>query len=316
MTPWNTMADALVARHGEKVYKLPVSLPITCPNRDGCVGVGGCTFCGAEGGSFENEENSMPVKEQLAMGRKRTAKYKSKKYIAYFQNFSNTYLPMDTLREHLYASNEEDIVGVTLSTRPDCFTVNHAIMLSDFQKDTGKEVTVEFGLQTVNPRTLEKVNRGHSVADFVRAQLLLNRYGLRSCVHMILNFPWDTTKDVIEGAKLISTLDADEVKLHALYIVKGTRMGTDYANGAFEMKSVEQYKSDVIAFIRHLHPEMIVQRVIGRAPEENSLFCNWNMSWWKIRDEIIQEMVYNGWKQGDLFSTDQGIEYGNNLHKN
>lgn len=316
MTPWNTMADALVARHGEKVYKLPISLNITCPNRDGCVGIGGCTFCGEEGGSFENEENSLSVKEQLANGRERTKKYKANRYIAYFQNFSNTYLPMEQLEQMVREANEEDIVGVTISTRPDCFSENHARLLGALQNELQKEITIEFGLQTTNLRTLERVNRGHTPADFTRAVLLAKQEKLRTCAHMILNFPWDSTADVIEGAKLLSILGVDEVKLHALYILNDTVLGHQYERGEFTMKSDKQYKDNVIAFIRHLHPEMIVQRVIGRAPEENSLFCNWNRSWWAIRDEIIEEMVYNGYKQGDLFSSYQGIEYGNRFQQN
>lgn len=301
------MADDLVRRYGEKVYKLPVKLHATCPNRDGTTGTGGCIFCGEEGGSFENEDANLSIPKQLESGRKRTAKYGAKKYIAYFQNFSNTYLSLESLERAMEECVQEDIVGITVSTRPDCVAKAHADLFRDFENRTGITITVELGLQSTNRKTLEILNRGHSPADFVRAQLLLHEGGIRSCVHLIPNLPWDDPEDVVEAAKLVSTLKVDEVKLHALYIVKGTVLGNRYERNEFEMGSVDEYKERVIGFLRHLREETVVQRVIGRAPEEASLFCNWGMSWWKIRDEIIAQMVYNKWQQGDLFLSDQGI---------
>lgn len=307
MMPWRTMSDALVERYGEKVYKLPVKIDCTCPNRDGRVGRGGCIFCGDEGGSFENESERMPIAEQLASGKVRTKKYGAKKYIAYLQNFSNTYLKIPALRQALHDCMQEDIVGITISTRPDCFATVHAKLMKDFQEEYGVDITIELGLQSSNRKTLQILHRGHTPADFVRAQRLVTEHGLRSCVHLIPNLPWDDPEDVIEAAKLVSALGVQEVKLHALYILKNTELGRMYSNGEFIMGSVEEYQERVIAFLRHLDPKIIVQRVIGRAPEENSLFCNWGMSWWKVRDEIIAKMVYNSWTQGDLFPNDQGI---------
>lgn len=307
MRPWRSMSSRLMEKYGEKVYKIPIKLDLTCPNRDGTRGTGGCIFCGEEGGSFENEPACTPISVQLDRGRERLRKIDAHKFIAYFQNFSNTYMTLDALREILQECRAEDITGVAVATRPDCLHREHAKLLQQFQKDTGKEITVELGLQSPNRSTLVKINRGHSPADYVRAQLLLREFGLRSCTHLIPNLPWDTKADAVEAAKLVSALEVDEIKLHALYIVKGTALGQMYEKGEIAMGSREDYIETVILFLRHLAPDVVVQRVIGRAPEENSLFCNWNTSWWKIRDEISKQMVYNGWKQGDLRERDLGI---------
>ncbi|NLK57819.1 MAG: TIGR01212 family radical SAM protein [Tissierellia bacterium] len=307
MRPWRTMSSRLMEVYGEKVYKIPIKLQLTCPNRDGTAGRGGCIFCGEEGGSFENEPAGTPIHEQLARGRKRLEKIGPKKYIAYLQNFSNTYMPVPVLKNILTACLEEDITGIAIATRPDCFREEHADLLQELQRNSGREITVELGLQSPNHSTLKKINRGHSPADYVRAQLLLRDYGLRSCVHLIPNLPWDNKEDAVEAAKLVSALGVDEVKLHALYIVKDTALGRMYERGEIRMGTKEEYQETVILFLRHLSEDMVVQRVIGRAPKKNALFCNWNTSWWKIRDEIASQMVYNGWKQGDLREQDRGI---------
>ncbi len=116
------------------------------------------------------------------------------------------------------------------------------------------------------------------------------KYNIRTCAHLILNLPWDNMVDVIENAKVLNALRIDEVKLHALYIVDGTILGEMYKNGEVELISKEEYQERVIKFLEYLDEDIVVQRIIGRAPEENSLFVNWNESWWKIRDEIVEEM--------------------------
>lgn len=307
MRPWRSMSSRLQEKYGEKVYKIPIKLDLTCPNRDGTKGTGGCIFCGEEGGSFENEPACTPIPVQLERGRERLRKIGAYKFIAYFQNFSNTYMPLSALKRIVEACDADDITGIAIATRPDCLHEAHADYLAQVQRETGREITVELGLQSPNRSTLVKINRGHSPADYVRAQLLLRDYGLRSCTHLIPNLPWDTKEDAVEAAKLLSALGVDEVKLHALYIVKNTVLGRMYENGEFTMGTRDEYIETVILFLRHLDERVVVQRVIGRAPEENALFCNWNTSWWKIRDEITSQMVYNGWKQGDLRERDLGI---------
>jgi len=130
--------------------------------------------------------------------------------------------------------------------------------------------------------------------------LRIKKFGLQSCVHLILNLPWDDELDVIEDAKILSALGVDQVKLHALYIVKGTAMAKDYEAGKIKMITLPEYEDRVIKFLEHLSPEIVLQRIIGRAPEENTLFSNWHTGWWKIRDHIINVMRQEGRYQGRL----------------
>ena len=290
-------SDFLREKFGEKVYKLPVKLDLTCPNRDGTCGVGGCIFCGEEGGSFENNFGS--VRDQLLKNKELIKnKYKANKYIAYFQNFTNTYMPFEDFKRVIEESLIEGVVGISISTRPDYLPKRHLDYLEELNKNYF--VTVEIGLQTPNYHSLKKLNRGHGLSEFIDAALKLKKRNLNVCTHIIIGLPWDDDLDIIECAKILNVLGIDEVKIHALYILKDTALGKMYERGEIETISLDDYKKKVIVFLRNLKDDIIVERIIGRAPYENSLFCNWNTSWWKIRDDIINVMHENGYAQGDL----------------
>lgn len=290
-------SDFLREKFGEKVYKLPVKLDLTCPNRDGTCGFGGCIFCGEEGGSFENNNGS--VREQLLQNKEHIKKkYKANKYIAYFQNFTNTYMEFDDFKKVIEESLIEDVVGVSISTRPDYLPQRHLDYLEELSKEYF--VTVEIGLQTPNYHSLKKLNRGHGLSEFIDAVLKLKKRNINVCTHIIIGLPWDDNLDVVECAKILNVLDIDEVKIHALYILKDTALGDMYEKEEIKPISLKDYENKVILFLRNLKDDIIVERIIGRAPYENSLFCNWNTSWWKIRDEIVMKMQENGYTQGDL----------------
>lgn len=278
-------------KYGDKVYKIPIQLPVTCPNRDGTVGSGGCIFCGEEGAGFENLASSISVIDQLNKNITYIQKkYKAKKFIAYFQNFTNTYLPLENFKEYINAACRENIVEISISTRPDCINDEYLDFLKEIEKEKNINISIELGLQSVNYHTLKKINRGHSLAEFIDAVVNIKKYGFEICVHMIVNLPWDTKDDIVEGAKILSALKIEQVKLHSLYIVKNTIMGSMYENKEFEIISMEEYIDRVIIFLEYLNPSIVLQRLIGRAPKENTLFCNWHTSWWKIKDQIDQKM--------------------------
>lgn len=300
---YNTYSKYLVDKFGEKVYKLPISLPLTCPNRDGTLGSGGCIFCGEEGGSFENLSSTIKIKEQLEKNKEYIGKrYNAKKFIAYFQNFTNTYLPLEKFKQCIGETLIDDIVGISISTRPDCLNDKYLEYLKEIKETYNIDITVELGLQTVNYHSLKKINRGHSLAEYIEASTKLKKYNLRNCTHLILNLPWDDEIDTIENAKIVSALGVEEIKLHALYIVEGTSLGKAYKSGEISLISKEEYMERVIKFLEYLDPNIIIQRIIGRAPEENALFVNWNESWWKIRDEIISLMESRSIVQGNRFN--------------
>lgn len=297
---YNRYSNYLKQKYGVKVYKLPVSLVVSCPNRIN--GKGGCTYCGGEGAGFENLSSAFSVEKQLNQNKEYISKrYKATKFIAYFQSFTNTYLPFKQFEGYMQEAVQADIVEIAVSTRPDCIRKEYLEVLKEIKETYGIAITIELGLQTANYHTLLKINRGHTLAEYIDAVLLIQSYGFQICTHFILNLPWDTIEDAVESAKLASVLKNDFIKLHALYIEKGTKMAQQYENGEFSICSKEEYKQRVIAFLQSLSPNIAVQRLLGRAPEENTLFSNWSTSWWKIRDEIEQEMQEKGYFQGQNF---------------
>lgn len=296
----------LKEKYGEKVYKIPVNLPVTCPNRDGECGEEGCIFCGDIGTGFESLENSLSVKEQLNKNIKYISKkYKANKFIAYFQNFTNTYMAVETFKQYAQEAAEMDnIVEICISTRPDCIHEKYLQILDKLKEKYGVEITIELGLQTVNYKTLKKIKRGHTLAEFIDAMKNINYHGFESCCHLILNLPWDDMEDVIEGSKIVSALGVNQIKLHSLYILKNTELGRMFERGEIEIISAEDYVDRVVSFINYLNPDIVIQRIAGRAPKENTLFCNWNMSWWKIKDMIEEKLekldIYQGKKYNYL----------------
>ncbi|WP_026895965.1 TIGR01212 family radical SAM protein [Clostridiisalibacter paucivorans] len=296
---YRTYSTHLRDIYGCKVYKLPVNIPVTCPNRDGCVGTGGCIFCGDVGAGFENLSNEISIKEQLIKNMSYIRKrYKAKKFIAYFQNFTNTYMPLKMFKNLVLQSIMEDIVEIAISTRPDAISDEYLDFLKDISIKNNISITIELGIQTVNYKTLKKINRGHSLAEFIDAVMRIKRYGFKVCSHIILNLPWDDIEDTIESAKVLSAMEIDYVKLHSLYIVKNTLLANMYLNNKIQLIDKNEYIHRVITFLEYLSPNIVVQRLLGRAPKEDTIFVNWNTSWWKIKDEIIESMKTNNIGQG------------------
>ena len=291
----------LKKKYGEKVYKLPVNLPVTCPNREN--GSGGCAFCAQSGTGFESCESCTPVKEQLAHARGIISrKYHAKKYIAYFQNYTNTYLPVGQFSCYLQeAAGFPDILEIAVSTRPDCIAPPYLEVLDRISKEFGVQITIELGLQTANYHTLLSINRGHTLAELIDAVLMIRPYGFDICAHVILNLPGDNLNDAIETARILSALRIDIVKAHSLYIAKNTRLCEAYENGTITLCSKEEYFRRLIVFLEHLSPETAVERLFSRIPEKDAVFCNWGTSWWKLREELLSIMEAGHYHQGRRF---------------
>ena len=296
---YNVYSTYLKERYGEKVYKLPISIPDTCPNRDGTLGTRGCAFCGSIGAGYENLPADMTIRRQIEANIAHIQpKYKANKFIAYFQNFTNTYIRPDVFRQYLIEACRPDIVGIAVATRPDCVNTTYFDIMADIKENYGVDILVEFGLQTVNYKTLQKINRGHTLAEYIDAMMMIQAYPFRNCTHVILDLPWDTMEDVVETAKIISALPTHEIKLHALYIIKNTVMADWYKAGEIQLISAEEYVDRVVTFLEYTRPDIVFQRLIGRAPKEATEFANWGMGWWKIRDMIDAELVRRDTRQG------------------
>ncbi|MGB5823257.1 MAG: TIGR01212 family radical SAM protein [Proteocatella sp.] len=296
---YKSYSEHLQKKYKEKVYRIPLNLPISCPNRDGEVGNHGCTFCGDVGAGFESLSNEMSVEDQLQKNIEYIGKkYHSNKFIAYFQNYTNTYMPFDDFKDIVEKSLRDDVVAISISTRPDSINDKHLEYLSMIKETYQKDISIELGLQTVNYKTLKKINRGHTLAEFIDAVNRIRKYNFDIVAHVILNIPYDDMDDVIETAKIISALSVDSVKIHSLYIVKGTKMAEDYINGDIKFGEAKDYIERTAMFLAYLNGDIIIQRLVGRAPEEDTLFCNYGMSWWKIKDEIEKYMAENELYQG------------------
>ena len=172
---YNRYSDYLKNHYGCRVYKLPVNIPVTCPNRTD--GKGGCTYCDEKGAGFDNLSG------------------KAQKFTAYFQNFTNTYLPLNQFEKYINEACMPNIVEISVSTRPDCIREEYLNVLKEAAEKNNVEITVELGLQSVNPHTLKKINRGHTFAEFAQAVMLIKKFGFLSCAHLILNLPWDDMEE-------------------------------------------------------------------------------------------------------------------------
>lgn len=304
--PYYPYSQWLKAHYGEKVYKIPINAAGTCPNRDGKIGYGGCIFCGAFGGGNETLRGSINISEQLEINKAYIGKrYHARKFIPFLQDFSNTYLPFDQFKKNIAACLGNDVVGIAISTRPDCVTNQQIDWLKDFKQQHHIDIVIELGLQSANAHSLQKLNRGHGLADYIDVALRIKSAGLQLCTHMILDLPWDDDLDIIEGAKLLSVVKNDFVKCHSLYIEKGTELAKMIASKEVHLLSLETYLHRAKLFLGYLDPKIALQRIIGRAPKRDSILTNWNTSWWKIRDRLVDEMTEVGLKQGDLLKADR-----------
>lgn len=295
----------LKEKYGEKTYKIPVNIKTTCPNRDGSKGTGGCIFCGEEGAGFELQDFEISIEEQIKSNiRFIRQKYKAKKYIVYLQNYTSTYLPIKTFSSNILRIIDctDDLAAIYISTRPDCISEEYLVFLEKTKKRYNVDIVIELGLQTVNENSLKSINRGHDISSFIDGADRTHAHDIDVCAHCILDLPFDSIDDVKNMATLINELKIEQVKCHSLYIVKGSVLAQMYQNGEVEPISYGDYLERVILFIRTIDKEIVFQRLIGRAPKDRTLFCNWGKSWWKIRDEILDTMKKNNYSQGDFQS--------------
>lgn len=273
---YNDLNTYLRSLFGCRVQKITVDAGLSCPNRDGRVSTGGCIFCNARGSGTGAHTRELTITDQLLQGKKYLARrYKAKKFLAYFQSFSNTYAPIDKLQK-LYdeALAVEDIVGLSIGTRPDCVDLPVLELLQDY---AGHHlIWIEYGLQSASDKTLELINRGHDVQCFKDAvRATLNR-GIKICAHVILGLPGETRSDILQTARTISDLGIDGVKLHLLYVVKGTPLEALYRQGDYRCLEQQAYIDLVCDFLERIPPEMVIQRLTGDPHPEELVAPQWS----------------------------------------
>ncbi len=260
---YNDLNSYLRNLFGCRVQKITIDAGLTCPNRDGSISRAGCIYCNTRGSGTGAHANGLTVTQQLSNGKKLLSKrYKAKKFIAYFQSFSNTYAPLQKLKG-LYeeALAVDDIVGLSIGTRPDCVAEPVLDLLQNYVKHY--LVWVEYGLQSARDATLAFINRGHDVQCFIDAVEKTKKRGIKICAHVILGLPHETRRDMLHTAETIATLGLDGVKIHLLYVVKGTRLETLYQQGAFKCLEQQAYVDLVCDFLEKIPFEIVVQRLTG-----------------------------------------------------
>jgi uncharacterized protein len=260
---YNDLNTYLRNLFGCRVQKITVDAGLTCPNRDGTLASGGCIYCNIRGSGTGAHAKGLSVAQQLISGKKSLSRrYRAKKFIAYFQSFSNTYAALPVLKS-IYdeALSVEDIVGLSVGTRPDCAAEPVLDLLQNYAQHC--LVWVEYGLQSASDRTLALINRGHDVQCFIDAVERTKNRGIKICAHVILGLPHETRKDILQTAATIQKLGIDGVKLHLLYVVKGTRLESLYRQGEFKCLEQQEYVDLVCDFLERIAPAMVIQRLTG-----------------------------------------------------
>ena len=278
---------------GERVQKISVDAGFTCPNRDGVISFGGCTYCNPKGSGTGAFSKGVSVADQLEAGKKRLGKrYKAKKFLAYFQAYTNTYSSYDNLKK-IYdeALSVEGVEGLCIGTRPDCVDEKKISLFAEYTQK-GKLIWMEYGLQSIHDRTLKKINRGHDFKCFEDAYNITKDKGIFTCVHVILGLPGETREDMLETADVISQMGIDGVKLHLLYVIKGTPLEKEFLNRSFRCLPQKEYVDAAADFIERISPDIVVHRVTGD-PHIDELVA----PFWSLRKDETITMINNELKK-------------------
>ncbi len=260
---YNDLNSYLKGLYGARVHKISVDAGLTCPNRDGTISWNGCIYCNEKGSGTGAHNRGLSIRSQLEGSKKAIIKrFKAKYFIAYFQSFTNTYAPLKTLKQ-LYdqALAVEDIVGLSIGTRPDCVNEHILALLSDYAKQY--LIWLEYGLQSIHDITLKKINRGHDFACFKKAVENTRNRGINICAHVILGLPGENRAMMMETAEMLGDLGIDGVKLHLQYVVKGTALERLYRNNQYSCLNQIEYANLVCDFLERLPSSMIIHRLTG-----------------------------------------------------
>ncbi len=274
---YNSFNRALRQRFHARVQKLNLRMDFTCPNRDGRVATGGCTYCNNASHTPPTYRPGMSVTEQLESGAKAAVRrYKAEKFIAYFQSYTNTYGPLSKL-ENLYreALDFPGVVGLSIATRPDCVSNEILDLIAGIAQST--YVWLELGLESMHDKTLRWVNRGHGLKEFIDAVERSKARGLRLCAHLILGFPSETREEMLQTPLLLNQLKIDGVKLHNLHLIKNTVLERLYRAGLFSLLDREEYVFLLVDFLEMLHPEIVIHRLTGETSRELTVAPDWSL---------------------------------------
>ena len=292
---WNNLNDWLKTEYGTKVYKLALSSGCSCPNRDGTLGNRGCIFCDGAGAFAEAGDISAQL--TAAKGRVSAKVGPNAKYIAYFQSFTNTYAPAETLRPLFEAAiAPEDVVALSIATRPDCLPEDIMALLAELNRI--KPVWVELGLQTIHPASARYIRRGYDLPVFDEAVQKLKAAGITVIVHQILGLPGETAEMMAETAQYIGSSGADGVKFHLLHVLRSTDLVADWQDGKFETMDLETYIAVLEDCLRSIPREMVVHRLTGDGAKRDLLSPLWSGDKKRVLNAIHTAFLRDDLEQG------------------
>ena len=303
MQRYNEFGPWLKNLLGMKVQKISINAGFTCPNRDGRVGVGGCTYCNNQTFNPEYCRTEKSVVQQLEEGKRFfSRKYPEMKYMAYFQAYTNTYSGLDDLkRKYEDALGVDDVVGLVIGTRPDCVPNDLLDYLSELNRQVC--VIVEYGIESVHDKTLERINRGHDYVCVVDAVNRTSERGLIAGGHVILGLPGESRDEILGGADVLSDLPLTTLKLHQLQLIKGTRMAEEYFADpeGFHLFSAEEYVDLVIDYVERLRPDIVLERFVSQSPSSLLAIPGWGLKNFEFVEKVRRRMEERNAYQGRLY---------------
>lgn len=297
---YNQFSSHLKSHFGEKVYKVTLDAGFTCPNRDGLLSKDGCIFCDSGGSFSQLYSNKLSIEEQLKIGiSKIKERYNAKKFMSYFQAYSNTYKPVEELEAIYNAAIGDDIVGLSIGTRPDCVDQQKLDLISRYTKE--HYTWVEYGLQSVHDKSLNYINRGHDFKTFEKAWEWTKERNINGCAHVILGLPSETKEDMLETARVIGGMGLQGVKIHLLCVLEGTKLAQLYEKNEVPTIEEDEYVELVCDFLELLPQSMTIQRLAGNGLKSELIAPKWLVKKWEVLNKIDSELERRNSFQGSRF---------------
>jgi radical SAM protein (TIGR01212 family) len=304
--PYNSLNYFLRQKFGEKMFKISLDAGFTCPNRVGEAGYGGCIFCSARGsGDFAGTNQNL--KEQFFEVKKMmNNKWRSGKYIGYFQAYTNTYAPVEELREKYYSILElEGVLGLAIATRPDCLPTDVLDLLEEINKKT--YLWVELGLQTIHEDTAELINRGYKLETYINAVRELKKRNIDVVTHVILGLPEESRNDMLETVDFIANTGTQGIKLHMLHLMRNTRMVKLYEEGKLSFMNKDEYVNLIVDSIEKLPEDMVIHRLTGDSPRSTLIEPMWSLKKWEVLNSIDDCFAERATWQGKKYIRNEEI---------
>ena len=280
-----------------KVFKVMLDAGFTCPNRDGTIATGGCTFCSARGsGDFAGSRRDDLITQFNTIRNKQHLKWPSARYIGYFQAYTNTYAPLPTLKQYYeIILAQPGVVGLSIATRPDCLPTDVVEYLAELNERT--YLWVEMGLQTIHESTSQFINRAHDTECYVQAVEKLRKHNIRVCSHIIYGLPQETHEMMLDTCRLVSQLDVQGIKIHLLHVMRKTPMAKQLQSGLIRLLDKDEYIDLIVQSLEQLPPKMIIHRLTGDAPRDLLLGPMWSLKKWEVLNAIDAQLKQrNSWQ--------------------